>query len=87
MSDWIQAASDWLWGPPMLTLVMGTGIYLVIRLRAVQVRELVPAFRAAFSRAQRCSGQRVACKHGAIARVSGLPDVIVVLAIGFRTFQ
>ncbi len=39
MSGWIQAASDWLWGPPMLVLVLGTGGYLLVRLRAVQFRQ------------------------------------------------
>ena len=38
MSGWVQAASDWLWGPPMLILVLGTGGYLIVRLRAVQFR-------------------------------------------------
>jgi AGCS family alanine or glycine:cation symporter len=32
----------------MLTLVLGTGLYLAVRLRAVQVRELFPAFRLLF---------------------------------------
>jgi AGCS family alanine or glycine:cation symporter len=38
MSAWVQAASDWLWGPPMLILVLGTGGYLLVRLRAIQFR-------------------------------------------------
>lgn len=46
MSKWIQAASDWLWGPPMLFLVLGTGVFLLIRLRAVQIREFAAAWRA-----------------------------------------
>ena len=50
MSAWITAASDWLWGPPMLFLVMGTGLYLVVRLRAVQLRELPTALRALWRR-------------------------------------
>lgn len=45
MSAWVQAASDWLWGPPMLSMVLGTGLYLAWRLRAIQVRELLPALR------------------------------------------
>jgi len=50
MSAWVQAASDWLWGPPMLILVLGTGLYLAWRLRAVQVRELLAAVRDAVRR-------------------------------------
>ena len=38
MSSWVQAISDWLWGPPMLILVLGTGGYLLVRLRAIQFR-------------------------------------------------
>ncbi len=38
MSSWVQALSNWLWGPPMLILVLGTGGYLLIRLRAIQFR-------------------------------------------------
>ena len=43
MSAWVQIASDWLWGPPMLILVLGTGTYLLVRLKAIQIREFVPA--------------------------------------------
>ena len=39
MSEWVQAVSDWLWGPPMLVLVLGTGGYLLVRLRAIQFRQ------------------------------------------------
>lgn len=46
MSDWIQSASNWLWGPPMLVLVLGTGFYLAARLRAIQIRGFLPALRA-----------------------------------------
>jgi len=46
MSEWVQAAADWLWGPPMLILFMGTGLYLAVRLRAMQVTEFLPALKA-----------------------------------------
>ena len=45
MGAWIQSISNWLWGFPMLTLVLGTGFYLIVRLRVVQVREFLPAVR------------------------------------------
>lgn len=50
MMDIIQAASNWLWGPPMLILVLGTGLLLAIRLRAIQVRELPSSLKALFHR-------------------------------------
>ena len=45
MSQWIQNASDFLWGLPMLSLVLGVGIYLLIRLRGVQIRQFGRALR------------------------------------------
>ncbi|MEZ5332372.1 MAG: amino acid carrier protein [Thermoanaerobaculia bacterium] len=45
MSSWVQAVSDWLWGPPMLVTVLGTGLYLAWRLRGIQLRELPAAVR------------------------------------------
>ena len=26
--EWIDAANGWVWGPPMLLLLVGTGIFL-----------------------------------------------------------
>lgn len=34
----LSEIKDWLWGPPLLALLLGTGIYLTILLRAVQFR-------------------------------------------------
>jgi len=45
MSQWIQSASDFLWGLPMLSLVLGVGVYLLVRLRAVQLRQFGQALR------------------------------------------
>jgi AGCS family alanine or glycine:cation symporter len=49
-NSWVQTSSDWLWGPPMLSLVLGVGLYLLIRLRAVQFREFGRAVRQLFQR-------------------------------------
>src|SRR5262245_61721851 len=38
--NWINAAGSWVWGPPMLVLLVGTGIYLTILLRGLQFRTL-----------------------------------------------
>jgi AGCS family alanine or glycine:cation symporter len=37
--------SGWVWGPPMLILLVGTGLYLTIRLKGLQFRALPLAFR------------------------------------------
>lgn len=38
--NWINAAGSWVWGPPMLVLLVGTGIFLTFRLRGLQIRSL-----------------------------------------------
>lgn len=44
--DWVESASNWLWGPPMIVLVLGTGLYLLWQLRVVQVRRFREGFRS-----------------------------------------
>ena len=46
MSSWIQAVSDWLWGFPLLALVLIAGFYLLVRLRGVQFTQFPAALRA-----------------------------------------
>lgn len=48
----LKSISDIVWGPPMLVLIVGTGLFLTIRLRGLQFRELGYALRLAFSRRQ-----------------------------------
>ena len=43
----LAAASDFVWGPPMLVFLVGTGIYLTIRLRGLQFGQLWPSLRLA----------------------------------------
>jgi AGCS family alanine or glycine:cation symporter len=42
----LTQVSGWVWGPVMICLLVGTGIYLTIRLGGVQFRHLaqVPQF-------------------------------------------
>lgn len=37
----VSTVSDWVWGPPMIILLVGTGIYLTLRLRGLQFRMLL----------------------------------------------
>lgn len=41
----ISVLSGWVWGLPMLILLVGTGLYLTIRLKGLQFRALPLAFR------------------------------------------
>ena len=43
--------SGLVWGPPLIILLVGTGVFLTIRLRGLQIRQLGRALRIAFSRA------------------------------------
>ena len=36
----LEEVRDWVWGPPMLVLLVGTGIYLTFLLRGLQLRTL-----------------------------------------------
>jgi AGCS family alanine or glycine:cation symporter len=37
-SHWMQVMNGIVWGPPMILLLIGTGLYLTIRLRFIQLR-------------------------------------------------
>ena len=46
----LNSISSIIWGPPLLILLMGTGIYLTIRLKLLQVIRLPLAFKYIFSK-------------------------------------
>ena len=49
MTEFITTINDWAWGPIMLLLLLGTGIYLSAGLRFVTVRKIPTAFRLLLS--------------------------------------
>lgn len=53
----LKKANEIAWGPPLLFLLLGTGIFLMIQLRALPVRRLVFALRTAFGRRARRTGE------------------------------
>jgi len=46
----LEKIDSWVWGPPLLILLVGTGIYLTIRLGLLQVFKLPLALKYAFSK-------------------------------------
>jgi AGCS family alanine or glycine:cation symporter len=44
----VSTLSGWVWGPPMLTLLVGTGVYLTFLLGGLQFRALPMALRMIF---------------------------------------
>ncbi len=45
--SWINTANGYVWGPPMLVLLVGTGIYLTFLLRGLQFRTLTHSLHLA----------------------------------------
>ncbi|MBQ3084309.1 MAG: sodium:alanine symporter family protein [Clostridia bacterium] len=52
MAGFLETAAGLLWGPWMLLLVLGTGIYLTVGTRWLSVRKLKTAFRAALQKGE-----------------------------------
>ncbi len=48
MNKLLEEAEKIVWGPGMLTLLLGTGMYLMLRLHFLPLRRLLFAFRCAF---------------------------------------
>lgn len=51
-SELIGTISDFVWGPPLLILLVGTGVYLTVRLGLLQITKLPYALKLAFSKNQ-----------------------------------
>jgi len=48
--DYINLASDWVWGYPLIILLLGTGLYLSFLLKGIQFRGLIEALKLSFSK-------------------------------------
>ena len=49
MLEFFTTIDDFVWGPPLLVLLVGTGIYLTLRLGLLQVLRLPKAFKLIFT--------------------------------------
>lgn len=49
MLDFFTTIDDFVWGPPLLVLLVGTGVHLTIRLGLLQVLRLPKAFKLIFA--------------------------------------
>ena len=58
INAFLKAVNAAAWGPPLLFLLLGTGIFLTIQLRALPIRRLFFALRTAFGREARYSGEK-----------------------------
>lgn len=65
MADYIQVINSWVWGPVMLALILGTGIYLSVGLRFMTVWRIPAAFGLLF-RGTRARGEGEISPFGAL---------------------
>lgn len=50
MDHFLSQLRDWIWGPPLLLLLMGTGVYLTFLLKGLQFRYLGYALKQIFAK-------------------------------------
>ncbi|MHB9102600.1 MAG: alanine/glycine:cation symporter family protein [Sulfuricella sp.] len=76
----IATLSSWVWGPPMLTLLVGTGLYLTVLLKGLQFRVLPLAFRLIFHKDHGHAGDisHFAALMTALAATVGIGNIVGV---------
>ncbi|QKF66713.1 sodium:alanine symporter family protein [Arcobacter venerupis] len=83
----ISSLSSFVWGPPMLVLLVGTGIFLTIRLRALQVRALFHAIKILFKKDEDAKGDisqfsALMLSLGATVGIGNIVGVATAIALG-----
>ena len=56
LNEIIKAVNDFVWGPVMLVLLVGTGVFLTLRLGFLPWRNLGHALKSVFSREKKAAG-------------------------------
>jgi AGCS family alanine or glycine:cation symporter len=76
----LATLSSWVWGPPMLVLIVGTGLYLTVLLKGMQFRALPLAFRLIFLKEQHHEGDisHFAALMTALAATVGIGNIVGV---------
>ncbi|OKY76021.1 MAG: sodium:alanine symporter family protein [Desulfobulbaceae bacterium DB1] len=76
----ISTLSGWIWGPPMLILLVGTGLYLTILLRGMQFRALPHALRLIWHKELGTEGDisHFAALMTALAATVGIGNIVGV---------
>lgn len=80
LSQWVSTLSGWVWGPPMLILLVGTGVYLTFILKGLQFRALGHAFKLVFDRDLKGHGDisHFAALTTALAATVGIGNIVGV---------
>ncbi|MBK8972367.1 MAG: sodium:alanine symporter family protein [Hahellaceae bacterium] len=76
----ISTLSSWVWGPPMLFFLVGTGLYLTILLKGMQFRALPHALKLIFHKDQGHAGDisHFAALMTALAATVGIGNIVGV---------
>lgn len=76
----IATLSGWVWGPPMLVLLVGTGLYLTIILRGMQFRALPHALKLIWQKERAGDGDisHFAALMTALAATVGIGNIVGV---------
>ncbi len=76
----ISTLSGWIWGPPMLALLVGTGLYLTVILRGMQFRALPHALRLIWHKEHGSDGDisHFAALMTALAATVGIGNIVGV---------
>ena len=76
----VATLSGWVWGPPMLILLVGTGLYLTILLKGMQFRVLPHALRLIFQKDHSHAGDisHFAALMTALAATVGIGNIVGV---------
>jgi alanine or glycine:cation symporter, AGCS family len=76
----IATLSSFVWGPPMLTLLVGTGLYLTVILKGMQFRALPHAFKLIWSKDHGHEGDisHFAALMTALAATVGIGNIVGV---------
>ena len=78
--NFIAALSGFIWGAPVLVLLVGTGLFLTVRLRGLQFRALGYAFRLILHRDDKSEGDisHFAALMTALAATVGIGNIVGV---------
>jgi AGCS family alanine or glycine:cation symporter len=82
IDSWVSLAAGWVWGPPMLILLIGTGLYLTILLRGMQFRVLPHALKLIFQKESSLNGDisHFAALMTALSATVGIGNIVGVAA-------
>jgi alanine or glycine:cation symporter, AGCS family len=88
--DILSLVSGYVWGLPLILLLIGTGIYLTVILRGIQFRALIPSLRLAFSKSRKDEQSEGDISHfqalmtalSATVGVGNIAGVATAIAVG-----